>query len=109
MSWHTKRASSCRVFYQETIPEKENLHGRFRRLPDRACADATDPRRALGESFMSAEIIQFVPRQRRDHRPLDISHLFRSRPHENDLVMDHADTAPCEVWPTRTQGDDESA
>jgi hypothetical protein len=56
---------------------------------------------------MSAEIIQFVPRARRDHRPLDISHLFRSRPRENDLVMDHADTAPCEVWPMRAQGDDD--
>ena len=58
---------------------------------------------------MSAEIIPFVPRARRDHRPLDISHLFRSRPEENDLVMDHADTAPCEYWPTGAQRDDEPA
>ena len=56
---------------------------------------------------MSAEIIQFVPRARRDHRPLDISHLFRSRPRENDLVMDHADTAPCEYAPPFERGSDE--
>jgi hypothetical protein len=58
---------------------------------------------------MTAEIIQFVPRTRRDHRSLDISHLFRSRHRADDLVMDHADTAPCEYWPTRAHGDDESA
>jgi hypothetical protein len=56
---------------------------------------------------VSAEIIQFVPRARRDQGPLDISHLFRSRPRADDLVMDHADTAPCEIWPTRAQGDDD--
>jgi hypothetical protein len=58
---------------------------------------------------MTAEIIQFVPRMRRDDRPLDISHLFRPRSRENDLVMDHADTAPSEYWPPGEHGDDELA
>ena len=58
---------------------------------------------------MSAEIIRLVPKLRRDHHTLDISHLFHSQPRPDDLVMDHADTAPCEYWPMRAQGDDEPA
>jgi hypothetical protein len=83
---------------KQTVPEKENLHGRFRRLPHFACADIVDPRRALGELFMSAEIIPFVPRARRD-RQSDERGLFRSSERVDDLVMDHADTAPCEILP----------
>jgi hypothetical protein len=58
---------------------------------------------------MTADIIQFVARTRRDRSPLDISHLFRPRPQQSDLAMDHADTAPCECWPPGEQGDDQSA
>ncbi|SHN81965.1 hypothetical protein [Bradyrhizobium erythrophlei] len=56
---------------------------------------------------MSAEIIPFVPQTCRERRPLNISHLFRSRPRENDLVMDHADAAPCEILPTHETCEDD--
>ena len=36
---------------------------------------------------MSAEIIPFLPRTRRQHDPRDISHLFRTRTQADDLVM----------------------
>lgn len=47
---------------------------------------------------MSAEIIPFVPRVR-DRRPDETPLLFRSLTQADDLVMDHADTAPCEYAP----------
>jgi hypothetical protein len=47
---------------------------------------------------MSAEIIQFVSRPKRDRGPTDFPTIaFRSARQPDDLVMDHADTAPCEV------------
>jgi hypothetical protein len=48
---------------------------------------------------MSAEIIQFVPRPRRD-RGLDREPTTSYSPwRPGDLAMDHADTAPCEYAP----------
>jgi hypothetical protein len=48
---------------------------------------------------MSAQIIQFVPRPRRD-RGLDREQVvIRSSWRVDDLAMDHADTAPCEYAP----------
>jgi hypothetical protein len=48
---------------------------------------------------VSAEIIQFVPRPRRD-RDLDReSTSFYSPWRPDDLAMAHADTAPCEYAP----------
>ena len=44
---------------------------------------------------MTAEIIRLVPRPRRD-RQSDERDLFRSSERVDDLVMDHADTSPCE-------------
>lgn len=45
---------------------------------------------------MSAEIIQFVPRPRRD-RGMDPPPSSSWSPlRVDDLAMDHADTAPCE-------------
>ncbi|MDE1936891.1 hypothetical protein [Bradyrhizobium sp.] len=47
---------------------------------------------------MSAIVISFVPRPRGrspDHAPVP----FRSPAQPDDLVMDHADTAPCEYSP----------
>jgi hypothetical protein len=57
---------------------------------------------------MSAEIIQFVPRPRRDR---DMDHTQSSswspwRP--DDLAMAHADTAPCEYAPPLEACDDET-
>jgi hypothetical protein len=95
------------VSIKQTISREENLHGRFRRLSHCACADAIDPRRALGEFFVSAEIIQFVPRPRRD-RQSDNGGLPRLRPRPDDLVMDHADTAPCEILPMWTSSEGEA-
>ena len=45
---------------------------------------------------MSAKIIPFVLQTRRERRSDESSHVFRSRSQPDDLVMDHADTAPCE-------------
>ena len=56
---------------------------------------------------MSAEIIRFVPRPRGSG--LEEARLsFRSPMHEDDLVMDHADTAPCEIPPLRSLCEDEA-
>lgn len=57
---------------------------------------------------MSAIIVPFVPRPRgikRDERPIP----FRSPPRADDLVMDHADTAPCEYLPWCAEGDEDYA
>jgi hypothetical protein len=48
---------------------------------------------------VSAEIIQFVPRDRRERSFKESASIFRSKPAPDDLVMDHADTAPCEYAP----------
>lgn len=46
---------------------------------------------------MSAKILQFVPRTRQlERRASKLRSMFRSAPRCDDLVMDHADTAPCE-------------
>ena len=61
---------------------------------------------------MSADIIPFIPRARRDHGQRDISHSFRLPARQaDDLAMDHADTAPCEYCqPCDAQrGEDEPA
>jgi len=57
---------------------------------------------------VSAVIIQFVPRPR-GHRPDGTPIPFRSRARADDLVMDHADTAPCEYVPCYAEGDDDLA
>jgi hypothetical protein len=57
---------------------------------------------------MSAEIIDFVPRPR-GHVLRENQILFRSRAEPDDLVMDHADTAPCEYVPSPECNDDEPA
>lgn len=58
---------------------------------------------------MSAEIIQFVPRPRRD-RGIDCElTTFYSPWRRDDLAMDHADTAPCEYAPPlETASDDDT-
>jgi hypothetical protein len=46
---------------------------------------------------VSAEIIQFIPRPTHDREHTDFPTItFRSTRPTDDLVMDHADTAPCE-------------
>jgi len=45
---------------------------------------------------VSGKILQFVPRPRRDRPLRETQAAFRSAPRSDDLVMDHADTAPCE-------------
>lgn len=57
---------------------------------------------------MSAVIIPFVRRSRgskHDKAPIP----FRSLPQADDLVMDHADTAPCEYLPTRAEEGEDRA
>ncbi|WP_213769988.1 hypothetical protein [Bradyrhizobium sp. dw_78] len=46
---------------------------------------------------MSAEIIQLIPSPRRARERTDFPTIaFRSAPQVDDLVMDHADTVPCD-------------
>ena len=48
---------------------------------------------------MSAEIIPFIQRSNRRSRLAEFLNQTRSAIHQDDLTMDHADTAPCEsVW-----------
>ena len=58
---------------------------------------------------MSAEIIQFVPRPIRRRHLSGSSARTRSIFGEDDLAMDHADTAPCEyvMSPSPVREDDE--
>ena len=55
---------------------------------------------------MSATILQFALRPRRD-RGLGHEPPPRSLLRADDLVMDHADTAPCEYAPPFEQSPDE--
>jgi hypothetical protein len=50
---------------------------------------------------VSAAIIRFLPRPRHIREPTGFPAIaFRSTARPDHLVMDHADTAPCEyVWP----------
>gem|GEM_PF-3447379 len=45
---------------------------------------------------MSAKILQFVSKAQRDRSRDEFANVFRSKAAPDDLVMDHADTAPCE-------------
>jgi hypothetical protein len=49
---------------------------------------------------VSAEIIHFIPRRDHKRQPARNPAMhFASRSGPDDLVMDHADTAPCEyLW-----------
>jgi hypothetical protein len=86
---------------------KESAHGRHR-LPDHACDRRIAARFDLGDSFVSADVIPFVPRSR-SREPDEATSPSHSRALIGDLVMDHADTAPCEYLPTREPCDDEPA
>jgi hypothetical protein len=50
---------------------------------------------------VSAEIIQFVPRDRRERAFVAMANDSRPKATPDDLVMGHADTAPCEYSPWR--------
>ena len=58
---------------------------------------------------MNSEIIQFVPRASRTRGLSGPSATTRSIFGEDDLAMDHADTAPCEyvMSPSQVRDDDE--
>jgi len=45
---------------------------------------------------VSAKILQFVSKAQRDRSRDEFANVFRSKAAPDDLVMDHADTAPCE-------------
>jgi hypothetical protein len=52
---------------------------------------------------MSADIIRFIPRPKRGREPTDFPKIaFRSVVKPDDLVMDHADTSPCEFAPAES-------
>jgi hypothetical protein len=95
---------------QPSSCKKERPHGRHR-LPDRARRERADPHRALGGFLVSGKIIQFIPRASFDHRTPESPQPFRLLRWRDDLVMDHADTAPCEYAPSpwQREGEDEPA
>jgi hypothetical protein len=45
---------------------------------------------------MSAEVIQFIRRPKRDREPTDFPTIVFRTAVPDDRVVDHADTAPCE-------------
>ena len=71
------------------------------RVSDIALMGRPDRDRGVGGSFMSAKIIQFVPRPNRRRKAMEFSTIAsRSVPQPYDLTMDHVDTSPCDyVWP----------
>jgi hypothetical protein len=50
----------------------------------------------MGDIFMSAEIIQFISRPKHDREKTDFPTIVFRSAVPDDVVMDHADTAPCE-------------
>ena len=91
-----------------------DARGRNDRISDRARIGG--PRRdcAVGGVPVSAEIIPFMPRPKRNRPRTDFPRLaFRPTAGPADLAMDHADTSPCEyppganaIDPGRTRADD---
>ena len=66
------------------------------RVSDLTRARRPDRNRVLGGIFVSAEIVQFIPRENRRSRQNDVATAFRPAIGPDDLTMDHVDTAPCE-------------
>jgi hypothetical protein len=99
MSRARKSRAALPRLSSKQIVKKEIRHGTHRRLSDRAGADVTDPGHSLGGFVMSAEIIQFVPRPRRDRGIEPAQSSSWSPLRVDDLAMGHADTAPCEYAP----------
>jgi hypothetical protein len=65
-----------------------------------ACVGRVDFDCYLGRSVMSADIIRFIPRPGRGPEPTDFPTIaFRLVDKARDLVVDHADTEPCEYVP----------
>jgi hypothetical protein len=66
-------------------------------LFDIACTGGPRRNRSVGGPVMSAEIIGFIPRPDRKHKPEDRSMMvFRAAAQLDDLTMDHVDAAPCD-------------
>lgn len=95
----------CRQAYavytrQTAMPGNDECfdeRGRHDRVSDIARIGRADRDRGVGGSFVSAEIIQFI-RSPKHYRGLSDfpTVAFRSAARPDDLVMDHADTAPSE-------------
>ena len=67
------------------------------RVSDIACACRTDCYRSFGGMPVSADIIRFIPRPKRDDEQSDFPTIaFRSAVPTDDLPMDHADASPSE-------------
>jgi hypothetical protein len=74
-----------------------NHKAKHGRVFDIARARGPDRDRGVGGIFMSAEIIQFIPRPNHNRDQTDFPTIaFRSAARPDDLTMDHVDTSPCE-------------
>jgi hypothetical protein len=79
------------------IPIKRGAHDR---VSDIARIGRPGRDRGVGGIFVSAEIIQFIRGPKRNRELSDFPTIaFRSAARPDDLVMDHADTAPSEYAP----------
>jgi hypothetical protein len=79
------------------IPIKRGAHDR---VSDIARIGRPGRDRGVGGIFVSAEIIQFIRGPKRNRELSDFPTIaFRSAARADDLVMDHADTAPSEYAP----------
>jgi hypothetical protein len=79
------------------IPIKRGAHDR---VSDIARIGRPGRDRGVGGNFVSAEIIQFIRGPKRNRGLPDFPTIaFRSAARPDDLVMDHADTAPSEYAP----------
>jgi hypothetical protein len=90
-----KNRASSAAFFLAPQSRREKSHGRYR-LSDRARPWRTYPHHALGDVYVSVQILRFTLRASYDYRLHQPPQPFRSFPRPDDLAMDHADTAPCE-------------
>jgi hypothetical protein len=77
--------------------------GRHDRVSDIARTGRLGRDRTVGGIVVSAEIIPFIPRPNRRSGLTEFPIIRRSAIQQDDLTMDHADTAPCEY---AVSGDD---
>ena len=77
--------------------------GRHDRVSDIARTGRLGRDRTMGGIVVSAEIIPFIPRPNRRRGLTEFPIIRRSAIQQDDLTMDHADTAPCEY---AVSGDD---
>jgi hypothetical protein len=71
--------------------------GQHDRVSDIARIGRPRRHRGVGGIFVSAEIVQFIPRPNHNREPTEFPTIaFRSAAQPDDLTLDHVDTSPSE-------------